>query len=166
MSFLFLMMAPSALAYIPQFFLGDRQDCRMAMRHGTAGAFTFTGIDHFVSSHSRYVPMRPDFLADYAVELVYFTGATELAGAIGLVTPLAAYRRLGMPNLRKCAGTGLAVMFAVPVVVNINVDLGGSRVQGFEIGVWHYYPRPFFQPIFMLWAPFVSGVIWKPVAGD
>jgi hypothetical protein len=51
MSFLLLMVALSGLAYVPQFFLGDRKDYRMAMRHGMAGAFTFTGIDHFVSSY-------------------------------------------------------------------------------------------------------------------
>jgi uncharacterized membrane protein len=166
MSFLLFMVALSGLAYVPQFFLGDRKDYRTAMRHGMAGAFTFTGIDHFVSSHSRYVPMLPDFLADYAVELVYFTGAMELAGAIGLVIPLVVYRRLGLPNLRKWAGIGLALMLAGLVVANINVALAGSRVQGLEFGTWYYYLRPFFQPIFMLWALFVSGVIWKPIARE
>jgi uncharacterized membrane protein len=159
MSFLLLMIALSALAYVPQFLLGDRKDYRMAMRHGMAGGFIFTGIDHFVNSDSRYVPMLPDFLADYALELAYLTGAMELAGAIGLVSPLAVYRRLGMPNLRKWAGIGLAVMLMFLVIANINVALEGSRVQGLEFGAWYYYLRPFFQPIFMLWALFVSGVI-------
>jgi hypothetical protein len=54
-----------------------------------------------VGSHSRYVPMPPDFLADHALELVYFTGAMELAAAIGLVIPLAVSRRFGIPNLRR-----------------------------------------------------------------
>jgi uncharacterized membrane protein len=136
----------------------------MAMRHGMAGGFIVTGIDHFVSGHSRYVPMLPDFLADHALELVYFTGAMELAGAIGLVIPLAVYCRLGMPNLRRWAGIGLAVMLAFLVMANINVALQGSRVQGLEFGNWYYYLRPFIQPIFMLWALFVSGVIWKGVS--
>lgn len=35
MSFFFLILALSALAYVPQFFLGDRKDYRMAMRHGS-----------------------------------------------------------------------------------------------------------------------------------
>lgn len=166
MSFLLLMMALSALAYSPQWCIGDRQDYRMAMRHGMAGAFTVTGIDHFVNSHSRYVPMLPDSLADYAVALIYFTGAMELAGAIGLVIPLAVYTRLVLPNLRRWAGIGLAAMLAAIVVANIHVALAGSRVQGLEFGAWYYYLRPFFQPIFMLWALFVSGVIWQPVARD
>ena len=160
MSFLLLMVALSALAYVPQFLLGDRKDYRMAMRHGMAGSFIFTGIDHFVSSYSRYVPMLPDFLADHALALVYLTGAMELAGAIGLVIPLVIYSRLGMPNLRKWAGIGLAVMLAFLVIANVNVALKGSRVQGLEFGPWYYYLRPFFQPIFMLWALFAAGVIW------
>jgi DoxX-like family len=105
MSFFLLILALSALAYGPQFFLGDRQDYRMAMRHGMAGGFTLTGVDHFVHAHQRYVPMLPDVLANYALALVYVTGAAELAGAIGLVIPLAIYRRLGLPNLR---GSGQA----------------------------------------------------------
>ena len=123
MSFLLLMIALSALAYVPQWLLGDRKDYRMAMRHGMAGGFVFTGSDHFVHSYSRYVPMLPQFIADYAAELVYFTGAMELAGAIGLVIPLAVYSRLGMPNLRKWAGIGLAVMLAFLVIANIHVAL-------------------------------------------
>jgi uncharacterized membrane protein len=165
MSFLLLMIALSALAYAPQWLLGDRRDYRMAMRHGMAGGFVFTGSDHFVHGHSRYVPMLPEFMADHAVELVHLTGAMELAGAIGLVIPLAVYSRLGLPNLRKWAGIGLAVMLAFLVIANIHVALQGGRGQSLEFGDWYYYLRPFFQPLFMLWALFVSGVIWSGEPG-
>jgi uncharacterized membrane protein len=164
MSFLFLILALSFAAYVPQFFLGDRRDYRLAMRHGLAGGFTFTGMDHFASAESRYLPMIPDFLAEYGLALVYFTGAAELAGAIGLVLPLALYRRLGLPNLRKWAGLGLAVMLALLVVANFNVALKGATVQGLEFGAWYYWLRPFMQPVFILWALFVSGWIWKQEA--
>lgn len=159
MSFLFLILAFSALAYVPQFLLGDRRDYRTALRHGMAGGFTFTGIDHFVNAHSRYVPMLPDFLATYALELVYVTGIAELAGALGLVLPLRVYQQLGLPNLRQWAGIGIAVMLVFLVIANINVALTGSSVQGLEFGAWYYWLRPFFQPVFILWALFVSGVI-------
>ncbi len=161
MSFLFFIVVLSALAYVPQFFLGHRQDYKMAMRHGIAGGFIFVGIDHFVSAPGRYVPMMPDFLSDYALELVYFTGVAELAGAVGLVIPLAVYRRLGLPNLRKWAGIGLALMLAVLVIANISVALKGTAVQGLEFGNWYYWLRPFFQPVFIIWVLYVSGVIWK-----
>jgi uncharacterized membrane protein len=166
MSFLLLLIALSTLAYVPQFLLGDRHDYRMAMRHGMAGGFIVTGIDHFVNSHTRYVPMLPDFLTDYAVELVYLTGAMEIVGAIGMLIPLAVYRRLGLPNLRPWAGVGLAVMLAFLVMANLHVAVEGSQVQGLEFGPWYYYLRPLLQPIFMLWALLASGAIWRrfPVA--
>lgn len=161
MSFLFLIIAFSILAYIPQFFLGDRRDYRMALRHGMAGGFTFTGIDHFVNAETRYVPMVPDFLADHALPLVYPTGVAELAGAIGLVVPLAVYKRLGLPNLRRWAGIGLAIMLALLVIANINVALQGDSVQGLEFGAWYYWVRPLFQPLFILWTLYVAGIIWQ-----
>jgi uncharacterized membrane protein len=89
MSFFLPILAMSALAYGPQCFLGYRKDYRMAMRHGMAGGFTSTGIDHLVYAHNRHVPMLLDVLAEYALALVYLTAAAELAGAIGLVLPLA-----------------------------------------------------------------------------
>lgn len=105
--------------------------------------------------------MLPDFLADYALGLVYFSGAAELVGAVGLVVPLSVYRRLGLPNLRKWAGIGLAVMLALLVAANVNVAIEGSSVRGLEFGSWYYWLRPFIQPLFILWALFVSGVIWQ-----
>jgi len=46
-------------------------------------------------------------------------------------------------------------------MANINVALKASSVQGLEFGAWYFWLRPFFQPIPMLWALFVSGVIWN-----
>jgi len=161
MSFLFLIIILSLIAYVPQFFIGDRKDYRMAMRHGMAGGFIFTGIDHFLNAESRYLPMMPEFLADYALALVYFSGAAELAGAIGLIIPPAVYRRLGLPDLSKWAGIGLAVMLAFLVIANINVAVQGRSVQGLEFGAWYYWLRPFLQPIFIIWALYASGVIGK-----
>jgi uncharacterized membrane protein len=133
----------------------------MAMRHGMAGGFTFTGIDHFVHARNRYVPMLPDVLAEYALALVYMSGAAELAGAIGLVLPLATYRQLDLPNLRKWAGIGLALLLVFLVLANVNVAVKGSGVQGLEFGAWYYWLRLLFQPIFILWALFVAGILWN-----
>ena len=164
MSFFLFILVLSAVAYVTQFLGSHRSDYRMALRHGMAGGFTFTSFDHFLNGEGRYVPMMPDFLADHALELVYFTGAAELAGAVGLVVPLAVYRRLGLPNLRKWAGVGLSVMLAFLVIANVNVALKGSTVQGLEFGRWYYWLRLLFQPIFMIWALFVSGAIWSKEA--
>ncbi len=159
MSFLVLILVLSGLAYLPQLILGHRRDYRMAMRHGLAGGLIFTGIDHFLSTESRYVPMMPQFLSDYAVPLIYLTGAAEIAGAIGLVMPLSVYRQLGLPNLRRWAGIGLALLLTVMVIANINVAVVGTQVEGLPFGRWYYWLRPFLQPIFVVWALLAAGVI-------
>ena len=62
---------------------------------------------------------------------------------------------------RRWAGIGLAVMLAFLVLANTHAALQGSGVHGLEFGNWYDDLRPFVQPIFMLWAVFVSGVMWK-----
>ena len=56
MSFLILMSVMAALSYIPQWIWGPRTDWRMALRHGMAGGFMYTGIDHFIQADTRYQP--------------------------------------------------------------------------------------------------------------
>ena len=158
MTFLILIIIVSAVAYLPQYVLGDRSDYRIALRHGMAGGFIFTGLDHFLTP-SRYVAMLPDFLSAYAVPLVYLSGAAELVGAIGLLIPLAVYRRLRLPNLRRWAGIGLALLLSVIVIANFNVAVQGTQVQGLAFGRWYYWFRLLLQPLFIAWALFVGGVL-------
>jgi uncharacterized membrane protein len=157
MEVLILMLVLSGIAYIPQRIFGDRTDYRMALRHGMAGGFIFTGLDHFLTPE-RYVPLIPAFLSGYALELNSISGIAELAGAIGLVVPLVVYRRLGLPNLRRWAGLGLALFLTAIVIGNINVALQGTQVQGIPLGRWYYWLRPFLQPIFIVWALYAGGV--------
>jgi uncharacterized membrane protein len=152
-----LPLAATLLAYLPQFFLGDRHDHRMAMRHGLAMALIFTGVDHFVSAGTRYVPMIPDALAPMALELVLLSGAAELLGAIGLLVPLGVYRRLCLPNLQRVAGASLAAMFALLVIANINVAVKGIGVEGLPFGRTYFMVRPLLQPLFMAWALYCVG---------
>jgi uncharacterized membrane protein len=160
MSFLLLITVASALAWIPQALLGDRRDLRMAMRHGLALGLIFTGLDHFVSAQTRYVPMIPQFLDSQALLLVHASGAAELLGAAALLMPAALYRRLGLPDLRPAAGLALAILFAMLVIANINVAVQGTEVAGLEFGRTYYLLRPFMQPIFILWALHATG--WLP----
>ncbi len=55
-------------------------------------------------------------------------------------------------------------MLAFLVIANVNVALKSSTVQGLEFGRWYYWLRLLFQPIFIVWALFVSGVIWSEEA--
>ena len=157
MSFLAFVLVGTLLAYVPQYFFGNRRDHRMAMRHGLALALLFTGVDHFVHAHSRYVPMIPDFLAPLALPLVHITGVAELLGAVGLLVPASLYRRLGWPALQRAAGVSLAVLFALLVVANINVAVKGTGVEGLDFGSAYFLVRPFFQPLFIAWALYSVG---------
>ncbi len=157
MSFLLLITVASLVAWIPQALLGHRRDLRMAMRHGLALGLVFTGVDHFVSAETRYVPMIPPFLGSQALFLVQASGAAELLGAVALLMPAALYRRMRLPDLRPAAGVALGVMFAVLVIANINVAVQGAQVDGLEFGRAYYVVRPFLQPIFILWALYATG---------
>jgi len=156
---LYSMLVFSALAYVPQWVFGDRQDYRMALRHGMAGGFVLSGLDHFVTTQTRYVPMLPTFLTPHGVGLVHATGVLELAGAVGLVVPLAVYRRLGLPNLRRWAGIGLALLLAALMVANVHVAVAATSGKVFAFDTWTYWLRLLFQPVFMVWALYAAGVI-------
>src|SRR5690606_17497278 len=99
MSFLFLLCFGAAVAWAVGRIIRVRLTLRDCMRYGMGASFLFTGVDHFVNDTVRYVPMIPEALADHALAWVYLTGAAELAGAIALLIPVSAYRRLGLPNL-------------------------------------------------------------------
>jgi uncharacterized membrane protein len=158
MSFFILISLASLLSWLVARLAGRRLSLRDCMRYGMALGFLFTGVDHFANGESRYVPMIPEALAATALYWVYFTGAAELLGAIGLLLPIAFYQKWGWPNLRRQAGIWLAVMLACIVVANINVAIQGQSVQGLDFGAWYYWIRPLFQPVFILWALYGAGV--------
>ena len=159
MSFLALMAVAAAIAWLAGLALRRPMSVRDAMRFGAAAAFLFTGIDHFVSAGSRYVPMMPAFFGASALPLVWFTGAAEIAGAVGLLVPLRVYRRLGLPDLRRWAGIALAVMLGFLVIANVNVALTGSGVEGIRFGAWYFWLRPLFQPLIMLWVLYAADAL-------
>lgn len=157
MSFLLLICMAAAAAWAVSH-LFQRLDLRASMRWGMGLSFLFTGVDHFASAATRYAPMIPDALAAYALPLVYLTGVAEVAGGLGLLMPVALYRRLGWPNLQEQAGIWLAVMLVCVVAANINVAFKGQTVQGLEFGAWYFWIRPLFQPVFIAWALYCVGV--------
>lgn len=162
MFFLALMVALSLLSFLPQVFWGLRHDWRMPLRHGMAGAFLFTGIDHFVSLETRYLPMVPPYLADLARELVLVSGLAEIAGALGLLVPLHLWRRIGLPNLRPVAGLGLALLLSVMVLANAHVAEAGLQVSGLPAGQGYAAIRPLLQPLIILWALVCSEAVFPP----
>ncbi|WP_146076061.1 DoxX family protein [Caldimonas caldifontis] len=165
MSFLFLIVSATGLAWVASRLLNHPLDLRGAMRWGMGLGFLFTGVDHFVSAQTRYVPMMPDALADHALAWVYLTGAAELLGGLALLVPVTVFKRLGLPNLQRQAGIWLAVMLVCVVAANINVALKGQTVQGLDFGAWYFWIRPLFQPVFIAWALYCVGV-WPRPAGQ
>lgn len=158
MSFLVLICIGAGLTWTLSHWFRQSLDVRGAMRWGMGLGFIFTGVDHFVSGATRYVPMMPAMLAEHALVWVYATGAAELAGGIGLLVPLAVYQRLGLPNLQRQVGIWLAVLLACVVMANINVAMLGKSVQGLDFGAWYFWIRPLFQPVFIVWALYCVGV--------
>ncbi|HEY0877088.1 MAG TPA: hypothetical protein VGE10_01420 [Zeimonas sp.] len=159
MSFLLLMGFVTALSALAQWLRRRRPALRPAMRHGMVGGFLFTGVDHFVHDTERYLPMVPSWFDPLSLELVWLTGATEIAGAIGLALSPAFYSRVGLPNLRRAAGIGLALQLAIVVVANVHVALTGATVAGLPFGAWYYWLRPLLQPLIIAWALYAAEVI-------
>lgn len=161
MSFLILISLLALLSAALGALFGRRPSRRDAMRYGMAGGFLFTGVDHFLNDAERYAPMLPPGLQPWALELVWFTGAAELAGAIGLLVPLAWAARMGWPSLRAWAGAGLAVLLVCVVVANVHVATSGGQVSGLPFGSTYYQLRPLLQPLFVIWALYVGGLLWR-----
>lgn len=159
MAFLALILTGTLLAYIPQYFLGNRRDLRTPMRHGLALALLYTGTDHFIHDQTRYLPMMPPQFGAASLPLVWITGAAELAGAVGLALPRTWWPRLHLPDLRRTAAILLAVLFALLVIANIHMAVQGTDVQGLEFGRTYLVVRPFLQPLFIAWALYAGGVI-------
>ena len=159
MSFLLFMAAAATVSWLGSFVVRRPLKLRDAMRCGAAGAFLFTGVDHFISADTRYLPMMPALFGSLARPLVLFTGAAEMAGAIGLLVPMRAYRQLGLPNLRHAAGVALAVMLSFLVIANINVAINGGGVDGLAFAPWYFWVRPLFQPLIILWVLYSAGVL-------
>lgn len=140
--------------------LQGRLEWRSALRVGIACAFLFTGVDHFVSTQSRYVPMMPDYFGSWRAELILLSGAMEIAAAIGLLLPLKAWRSAGLPNLRPAAGVGLAMLLSVLVVANGHMAQTGAAADGLPASQSYLVFRVFLQPIVVLWVLVASEAVF------
>jgi len=102
---------------------------REATRAGLAIMFVFTGLAHFNRMRADLIRMVPPQLPNPAA-LVTFTGALELAGAIGLM----------VPSVSRWAAIGLAVLLLLVAMFPANihaarsgVTFGGRRVTSLAI---------------------------------
>ena len=79
----------------------------------------FTGISHFTSMKEDFVRMMPPSIL-WPRALVYFTGACELAGAVGLL----------LPESRRAAAYALVAFFLAVLPANIHAARAGVTLRG------------------------------------
>jgi len=124
------------------------------MRLAMALALVLAGTDHWVNP-GRYLPMLPSWVP-LPLETVLFTGAAEIAGAIGLVTP----------RLRRLAGAMLAIYFVAVFPANVHNALNGLAVDGLPQAQWYYWVRLAFQPLAIWWALYAAEIaLWPRKTG-
>jgi uncharacterized membrane protein len=143
--FLLLVVITALASALPAF-----KDWPARMRLGMALALLFVGSDHWINP-GRYLPMMPPWIPLH-LELVLFTGAAEIAGALGLL----------IPKTRRLAGLMLAIYFVAVFPANIHNALNGLTVEGLPQAAWYYWARLPFQPLAIWWAVFSAQLIGWP----
>jgi len=122
--------------YVAKNFLGVSLMGKIAM----AIMLLFTGSSHFFKT-PEMVQMMPDFLP-YKIQLVYFTGALELAFGIVLLLP------------RYAKWTIIALIFFFLAILPANIIGSFKKVHlgGMENGPSYLYFRIPLQFLFIGWA--------------
>lgn len=123
---------------------------RFGLRVILAAFYLGAGILH-LKSPQGFISIVPSFVPRPA-EVVWFTGLSEIAGAIGLM----------IPRLQKAAGIGLALYAICVFPANINHALNQIDVGGLPNSWWYHGPRFVLQPILVWWALYCSGVVDWP----
>jgi len=114
---------------------------RVALRALLSLVFAGVGVAHFTHAE-RFVAIMPPYLP-WHLELVWISGVFEIAGAIGL----------WIPRLRPLTGWCLIALLVAVWPANLQHAL--DPPPGADLGVFGWV-RLAFQPVFMLWAWWVS----------
>jgi uncharacterized membrane protein len=88
-------------------------------RWALAAMFLFTGVAHFTSAKHGMAPMVPAAFGN-PMAMVYFTGACEIAGAIGLL----------LPRTRAAAGLCLILLLIAMFPANVKAARENMMVAG------------------------------------
>ena len=110
------------------------------------------GIIH-VATPDPFLPIMPDWVP-FPRAVVIVTGVCEIAGALGLM----------VPRTRRLAGVMLALYAVCVYPANVKHALDHVAVPQLPNSWWYHGPRLAFQPVFVWWALFASGVIDWPFA--
>ena len=119
-----------------------RPDRRDATRWVIAAFYLVAGYFH-LAAPAPFLQIMPDWVP-YPVEVVYWTGIAEIAGAAALLQPAG-------PLLRKAGAIGLALYALCVWPANANhmlIDM--ARGDG-GLGMAYHVPRMLAQPL-LIWA--------------
>src|SRR5262245_11117533 len=90
-----------------------------ATRYALAVMLVFTASAHFTAMKEDLVRMMPDWVP-WPRATVYFTGACELLGAIGLL----------IPSVRFATGVALIAFFILVFPANVKAARAGTTLRG------------------------------------
>ena len=136
---IFLLATFGLLYLLDRFVLGRRLGLSLIGRVSMAVMLLVTGISHFTST-TAMVEMMPEFLPAKR-ELVYFTGACELAAVIGLLWDKTA----------RLASILLIIFFVLVLPANIAGSLKSVNFGGMEYGPLYLLFRIPLQILFIWW---------------
>jgi uncharacterized membrane protein len=92
---------------------------RAAVRVGLAVMLLFAASAHFTGMRHDLARMLPDVVPS-PMAVIYFTGACEILGAIGLL----------LPRARRLAGMALIVFFIAVLPANVHAARAGVTLRG------------------------------------
>jgi uncharacterized membrane protein len=119
---------------------------RTALRWLLAAAYFIVGIIH-LKSPQVFMPIMPNWVPQ-PHEVILATGASEIAGALALLTK----------PLRTLAGIMLALYAVCVFPANIKHAIDNVAIGGGHLSWWYHGPRLLFQPVLVWWALFAGGV--------
>ena len=78
------------------------------------------------------------------------------------LTPEAEYAAFYANGQKKPErGKSYTLLLCAVVVANVHVAQSGGQVSGLPFGSTYYQLRPLLQPLFVIWALYVGGLLWR-----
>ena len=119
---------------------------RLSLRLVLVAIYLAIGCLHLAAPDKFLAIMPP--IVPFPRNLIVFTGACELAGAVGLL----------LRPTRRLAGLMLALYAVCVWPANIYQALWRVHVPPLPDSWWYHGPRLAFQPVLMWWPLFAAGV--------
>lgn len=119
-----------------------------AAKIGVSLLFLLTGITHFVATHTM-ARMLPPFVPR-RTEIVYLTGAFELAGAAAI----------WIPRIEQAAGACLVALIIAVLPANLYTALHHLPIAGHQDGVRYLLARIPFEIFLIVWVYRATRQAW------